>query len=82
MEERHDRGGTVYGYIRVSTKDQNIARQLDAMKANGIEDKNLFIEKESGKDFNRTVYQYMIKKSNQAIFSLSNQSTVLAVITK
>lgn len=62
MEVKHDRGGTVYGYIRVSTKDQNIARQLDAMKANGIEDKNLFIEKESGKDFNRSVYQFMIKK--------------------
>lgn len=55
-------GGTVYGYIRVSTKDQNIARQLDAMKTNGVEDKNLFIEKESGKDFNRAIYKFMLKK--------------------
>jgi DNA invertase Pin-like site-specific DNA recombinase len=53
---------TTFGYIRVSTKDQNIARQLDAMKANGIDDKNLFIEKESGKDFNRTIYQFMLRK--------------------
>ena len=52
----------IYGYIRVSTKDQNIARQLDAMKAEGIDDKHLFIEKESGKDFNRAKYQYMIRK--------------------
>ena len=51
-----------YGYIRVSTKDQNVARQLDAMHAEGIEDKNLFIEHESGKDFNRKIYQYMLTK--------------------
>ena len=52
----------IYGYIRVSTKDQNIARQLDAMRSNGIDDKHLFIEKESGKDFNRAKYQYMLRK--------------------
>lgn len=51
-----------YGYIRVSTKDQNIARQLDAMRAEGIDDENLFIEHESGKDFNRRIYQYMLTK--------------------
>ena len=53
---------TTFGYIRVSTKEQNIARQLDAMKEQGIDDKNLIIEKESGKDFNRAKYQYLLRR--------------------
>ena len=44
---------TVYGYIRVSAKDQNEARQLTAMQAFGVEKKNIVVEKQSGKDFNR-----------------------------
>ncbi|TDY38980.1 DNA invertase Pin-like site-specific DNA recombinase [Alicyclobacillus sacchari] len=48
-----------YGYIRVSGKDQNEQRQLDAMKALGISDRDIFIDKQSGKDFNREQYQLM-----------------------
>ena len=47
---------TVYGYIRVSAKDQNEARQLTAMQAFGVEEKNIVVEKQSGKDFNRPLY--------------------------
>lgn len=46
-----------YGYIRVSTKEQNIDRQLNCMYAQGLDNKNIFIDKQSGKDFNRNEYQ-------------------------
>ncbi|MDR3563098.1 MAG: recombinase family protein [Negativicutes bacterium] len=48
-----------FGYIRISSKDQNEGRQYDKMKALGIEDRFLFIDKQSGKDFNRPEYQTM-----------------------
>lgn len=52
----------IYGYIRVSTKDQNIERQLTALKEVGVEDKNIFIDKQSGKDFNRPKYKRVVRK--------------------
>ena len=52
----------VYAYIRVSTRTQNIDRQLEAIKEYEIKKRNIFIDKESGKDFNRTNYQRLIKK--------------------
>ena len=42
-----------YGYIRVSSTDQNEVRQVSAMNAQGIPSENLFIDKQSGKDFER-----------------------------
>lgn len=51
-----------YGYVRVSTKDQNEDRQLEAMKQLEIFEKNIYVEKISGKDFNRPVYQKLVKK--------------------
>lgn len=51
-----------YGYVRVSTKDQNEDRQLEAMKQLEILGKNIYVEKISGKDFNRPVYQKLVKK--------------------
>ena len=48
-------------YVRVSTKDQNLERQLAVLKALGIEDKYIYQDKESGKDFERIGYQYMKK---------------------
>ena len=42
-----------YGYIRVSTADQNEARQIDAMALAGVDRANVVIDKQSGKDFNR-----------------------------
>ena len=51
-----------YGYVRVSTKEQNIDRQLVEMYAQGLNDKTIFIDKQSGKDFERTEYQKLKKK--------------------
>lgn len=51
-----------YGYIRVSTKDQNEDRQIIAMKQFGVEDRFIYIDRQSGKDFNRPAYKRMIRK--------------------
>lgn len=48
-----------FGYARVSTKDQNEARQVERMKELGIDERHIFIDKASGKDFNREQYQAM-----------------------
>ena len=52
----------IYAYICVSTKHQNIDRQFEEINALGIDDKYIYIDKESGKDFDRTKYQKLIKK--------------------
>lgn len=51
-----------YGYIRVSSRDQNEDRQLIALKELQIAEKNIFLDKQSGKDFNRPQYQRLIRK--------------------
>ncbi len=51
-----------YGYVRVSTKEQNIDRQLSCMYAQGLSDTAIFIDKQSGKDFERAEYQKLKKK--------------------
>ena len=51
-----------YGYIRVSTKEQNEDRQVDALKVYEIPSKNVFMDKQSGKDFERPAYQQLIRK--------------------
>ena len=51
-----------YGYIRVSTKDQNEDRQRIAMREFGILDRHVFMDKQSGKDFERPGYKRLIKK--------------------
>lgn len=48
-----------FGYVRVSSKDQNETRQLEAMKDLGILQRDMYIDKQSGKDTNRTGYQSM-----------------------
>lgn len=53
---------TIYGYVRVSTKEQNEARQVIAMREFGVAEKNLFIDKQSGKDFNRPQYKRLLRK--------------------
>ena len=52
----------IYAYIRVSSKQQKIDRQFEEIKALDIDDKYIYIDKESGKDFNRNNYQKLIKK--------------------
>ena len=51
----------IYGYVRVSTKDQNIERQIIALKNFGVCEKNIFIDKKSGKDFQRPAYKKLLK---------------------
>ena len=51
-----------YGYIRVSSKDQNEDRQIIAMNDAGITGKFIFIDKQSGKDFDRPEYQRLRRK--------------------
>ena len=54
--------GNLYGYIRVSTREQNEDRQILALKDLSIPEKNLFIDKQSGKDFERPQYRKMVRK--------------------
>lgn len=54
--------GKIYGYARVSTKEQNEDRQLIALREMGVSDKDVYVDKESGKDFNRTYYKRLIRK--------------------
>lgn len=51
-----------YGYVRVSSKDQNVARQVEALLQLGVEQKNIFIDKQSGKNFNRREYKRLVRK--------------------
>lgn len=51
-----------YGYVRVSTKEQNEDRQMVALKEAGIKKRNIFMDKQSGADFNRPNYLKLLKK--------------------
>ncbi|MBQ8616640.1 MAG: recombinase family protein [Oscillospiraceae bacterium] len=53
---------TIYGYVRVSSKDQNEARQMIAMREFGVDEHHICVEKQSGKDFNRPQYKRLIRK--------------------
>lgn len=52
----------IYGYVRVSTKEQNEDRQLIALGEVGVLEKNIFVDKQSGKDFNRPQYKKLLRK--------------------
>ena len=54
--------GKVYGYVRVSSKDQNDDRQMIAMKKMCVPKDNIYVDKQSGKDFERPQYQRLLKK--------------------
>ncbi|MEG2860482.1 MAG: recombinase family protein, partial [Clostridia bacterium] len=51
-----------YGYIRVSTKEQNEDRQVIALSEYKIPKRNVYMDKQSGKDFNRPAYQKLMRK--------------------
>lgn len=55
----------VYGYVRVSSTDQNEDRQMIALRQTGVEDRHIFLDKQSGKDFERPQYKKMVKKLRQ-----------------
>lgn len=52
----------IYGYVRVSSTDQNEDRQLVAMLEKNIPQRNIYIDKQSGKDFERPQYKKLVKK--------------------
>ena len=54
--------GKVYGYVRVSSTDQHEDRQLIAMAERGIPESHLYMDKQSGKDFDRLRYRALMKK--------------------
>ena len=54
--------GTIYGYARVSSKDQNEIRQIIALHEMGIEDEFIYIDKQSGKDFERKMYKRLMRR--------------------
>lgn len=53
---------TTFGYVRVSTKDQNEERQLIAMREFGVPSSRIFVDKRSGKDFDRPQYKRLMKR--------------------
>ena len=57
----------IYGYVRVSSIDQNEQRQLVEMRKLEIPEKNIFVDKQSGKDFNRPQYRKLVRKMKKAI---------------
>ncbi len=54
--------GSIYGYIRVSSRDQKEDRQIAAFRDLPIPQKNIYIDKQSGKDFNRPLYRHMVNR--------------------
>ena len=60
LKARRDNVSKQYGYVRVSTMEQNEDRQLIAMKNFGLDEKYIFVEKKSGKNFERPVFINLI----------------------
>lgn len=54
--------GAIYGYCRVSTREQHEDRQVIALKEMGVPEESIFMDKQSGKDFNRPQYKKLIRK--------------------
>lgn len=52
--------GVMYGYVRISSREQNEARQTDAMRKFGVPADRVFMDKQSGKDFDRPAYQALL----------------------
>ena len=61
----------IYGYVRVSTREQNEDRQMIAMREMSVPDRNIYIDKQSGKDFNRPQYKRLLKrlKENDVLYA-------------
>ena len=72
----------VYGYIRVSSRDQNEERQLIALKEVGVADKNIYLDKQSGKDFDRPKYKRLLRKIKRTTCSILRALTDLDAIMR
>ena len=64
---------SIYGYVRVSSTDQNEERQMVALQESAVPEKNIFMDKQSGKDFDRPNYKKLIRKlkSGDLLYVLS-----------
>ena len=75
-----------FAYVRVSSEQQNIDRQIDTMKSLGIVDRDIFVDKASGKDINRPQYQTLkaiIREGDTVVFdSITRLSRNMADIKK
>ena len=58
----------IYGYMRVSSKEQNEDRQKIALTEMGVPENNIYMDKQSGKDFERTQYKRLLRKLNENSF--------------
>lgn len=80
MEEKK-----IIGYMRVSSREQNEDRQRIALLEMGVPEKNIYIDKLSGKDFNRPQYKRMLKKldSNTVLFvkSIDRLGAIMQTLT-
>ena len=54
-----------WAYVRVSSKEQNEERQIMAMHEKGVKDDHIFVDKQSGKDFNRPQYKKLVRKMKE-----------------
>ena len=54
----------IYGYVRVSSNEQNEIRQVLALRIAGVEKRNIFVDKQSGKDFERPNYKNIVDKTS------------------
>lgn len=70
-----------YAYIRVSSKDQNIARQVEAMESIGILEQNMFIDKQSGKNFYREQYQLLLINAEDKTIYVGDEFDPLKDVT-
>ena len=55
----------IYGYVRVSSTDQNENRQIIALHEKGVDDRNIYMDKQSGKEFDRPQYKKLLRKIKQ-----------------
>ena len=62
MRRRESKVGRLYGYARVSTREQNLDRQLSALRDFGIEGRNIFSDKSSGRDFERPAWRRLMRR--------------------
>lgn len=60
----------IYGYVRVSSQDQNEERQMVEMRKIGVDDEHIFKDKQSGKDFNRPNYKKLVDELKKATFCI------------
>ena len=61
---------SVYGYMRISCRDQNEERQLIALRQVGVHERNIYLDKQSGRDFEREQYKKLLRRIKKTICSI------------